>query len=102
MARRAWSCVVSPVMVKGSRGRFASAAPGALGMQNRSDIQRAKARVYYKARRRGLFFRSCPNSENGVPRYRVIREDGFEVWWADHIGDAEAYLDKAAPKMWTD
>lgn len=71
-------------------------------MQDKTEERRAKARVYYKARRRGLFFRSCPNPENGVPRYRVVTEDGGLVWWADHIGDAEAYLDKAPPSGWWD
>ena len=33
---------------------------------------------------------------------RVYRVTSFEVWWADHIGDAEAYLDKAAPRTWVD
>jgi len=71
-------------------------------MQNRSDHDRTKARVYYKARRRGLFFRSCPTPANGVSRYRIVREDGVEVWWAHQIGDIEDYLDKAAPKAWID
>lgn len=71
-------------------------------MQKRTDHDRAKARVYTKARRRGLFFRSCPNPARGVPRYRVVTEDGAEVWWSDHIGDMEAYVDKAAPRVWTD
>lgn len=68
----------------------------------RTEHDRAKARVYTKARRRGLFFRSCPIPAHGVPRYRVIREDGVEVWWAHQIGDVEDYLDKATPKVWTD
>lgn len=76
--------------------------PRPFKMQGRSDRDRAKARVYYKARRRGLFFRSSPNSANGVPRYRVVTEDGGLVWWAHQIGDVESYLDKAAPRVWTD
>lgn len=88
--------------LKGCRGRFVRAAPGHSRMQNRTDHDRAKARVYYKARRRGLFFRSCPNPAYGVPRYRVITEDGGLVWWAHQIGDVEGYLDKAAPRAWTD
>lgn len=71
-------------------------------MQNRTDHDRAKARVYYKARRRGLFFRSRTNPAHGVPRYRVLTEDGGLVWWAHEIGDVEDYLDKAAPSEWQD
>lgn len=69
---------------------------------HRTDEEMAKARCYTKAARRGLFFRSSRNPKHGVPRYRVITEDGGLVWWADHIGDAEAYLDKAAPRNWLD
>lgn len=86
----------------GSRGRFVRAAPDDSRMQDRTDHDRAKARVYTKARRRGLFFRSCPNPARGVPRYRVVTEDGVEVWWAHQIGDVEGYLDKAPPEAWTD
>lgn len=71
-------------------------------MQERSDHDRAKARVYTKARRRGLVLRSCTNPARGVPRYRIVAEDGGLVWWAHQIGDIEYYLDKAAPKDWLD
>lgn len=69
---------------------------------HRTDEDRAKARCYTKAARRGLSFRSCPKPDHGVSRYRVAHEDGLEVWWADHIGDVESYLDKAPPREWTD
>lgn len=68
----------------------------------RTDEDRAKARCYTKATRRGLSFRSCPKLDRVVPRYRILREDGLVVWWADHIGDAESYLDKSPPREWVD
>lgn len=69
---------------------------------HRTDEHRAKARCYTKAARRGLSFRSCWDVKRGVSRYHIVRDGDFEVWWADHIGDAEAYLDKAPPRLWTD
>lgn len=69
---------------------------------HRTDEDRAKARCYAKAKRRGLSFQSGRHPKSGVPRYHIFRGGDFEVWWADHIGDAERYLDKAPPRLWVD
>jgi hypothetical protein len=72
-------------------------------MQIRTDKDRAKARVYYKARRRGLLFRVRRPPKRGNWRFTVIREDdGLMVWAADYLDEVEEYLDKATPREWRD